>query len=178
MPEEQQPKSTGLAAMDPKAYGVVPTNQALGKKDTNKKLDVSKFRELLGAIHDSAFPGGNVDDQTELEWDHIEGEVIGEVLQLGVIAGTPLNQINHPFFHFATPEECINKTFEKSLIDSIKKRQMILASFCAAKENLNRLMISFQRKGRGEQVQMLQSLSLSLSEQERSDPMAKIRRLG
>jgi hypothetical protein len=177
MADNQPPEYSGLAAMDPSGYGVVPTSTAI-QKTGGLKQEVTKFKDLLGALHDSAFPDGNIDDQTELEWDHIEGEVIGEVLQLGIIAGTSMQKIDHPFFNFASPEEAINKCFETSLIESIKKRKLILASFMAAKENLNRLMISYHRKGRIEQVQMLQSLSLSLSEQERSDPLSKARRLG
>ena len=173
MADEIPKKTSGLAAM-----AVVPTNQALHSKGDNKRADIGKFKDLLGSIHDIAFPKGEVDDQTRLEWDNIEGEVLGEVLQVGILAGTPLVQIDHPFFHFATPEQCLNKTFESSLIEAMKKRQYILSSFCAGKENLNRLLISLKGAGRAEQVQMLQSLSLSLSEQERSDPLSKLRRIG
>lgn len=175
----EEKKDSGLAAMDPKSFGVVPVNQALSKKP-EKAPDVSKFKELLGAIHDAAYPSGSPDEQTELQWDNIEGEVMGEVLAHAVVAGTPFDQIDHPFFKFATPHECLDKTFEQVLLDTVRNKKFIIPSISAMKENLNRLMISFNRQGRAEQVRMLQALSISLQEQERNDPTKSFlgRRIG
>jgi hypothetical protein len=169
MSDEQQEQS-GLAAMDPKNFGVVSTQQALSQRE-KPRVDVSKFKDLMGSIHDVAFSQGNVDDQTHLEWENLEGEVIGEVLQYSMLGGTQLTQIEDDFFNFASVDQCINAVFERSLIEAYKKRMYVLPSVAVMKENLNRLMISYQRQGRKELVEMLKSIGLSLSEQERTDPM-------
>ena len=170
---------SGLAAMNPKSYGVVPVDQALQSRGSQKSPEISKFKDLLNAIHDAAYPAGSPDEQTELQWENIEGEVMGEILAHSLISGTPYMKINHPFFSFATPESCIEKTFADSLVKAIKNKHYIIPSISAMKENLNRLMISFNRQGRGEQVKMLQALSISLQEQERTDPsgLGRLRKL-
>jgi hypothetical protein len=166
---DEQPEQSGLAAMDPKNFGVVSTQQALSTRE-KPKVDVSKFKDLMSSIHSMAFSQGNVDDQTHLEWENLEGEVIGEVLQYSMLGGTQLLQIEDDLFNFATVDQCINAVFEKSLVEAYKKRLYVLPSVAVMKENLNRLMISYQRQGRKELVEMLKGIGLSLSEQERTDP--------
>lgn len=169
-------KSDGLAAMDPKNFGVVRVDQALQGKSDKHAPDISKFKELLGSIHDAAFPKGNVDDQTELAWENIEGEVMGEVLAHCLVSGTCFTQIDDDFFTFATPQECLMEIFTKEFLIEIKKKGFIIPSFSAMKENVNRLMISFMRKGRLEQAEMLKAFSISLAEQERTDPTKSLLR--
>lgn len=156
--------------MDPKNYGVVTTDQALAGRGEKQKIpDISKFKELLNAVHDASFPKGTNDDQTRLEWENIEGEVLGCTLSHAIGSGTPFVQIEDDFFNFATPQECVERMIGKELARAIKARGDIIPSFAALKENLNRLIVSLRGLGRDEQIRMLQAFSISLQEQERSE---------
>jgi hypothetical protein len=170
------PKSSGLAAMDPKNYGVVSTEHALASRQQSKPPVLFKVRELLNAVHESAFPKGDISDQTRLEWENIEGEVMGEVLAHGIGAGTPFVQIHDDLFNFATVNECVDEMIGKTAAEIIRKRGDIIPSFTAMKENLNRLLISWKGMGRDEQIRMLQAFSISLQEQERNDPTKSLMR--
>ena len=160
------------------AFGTVAVSQALVRKDISKVPETNKYHDLLQAVHDAAFPKGSPDAQSRLGWDNIEGEVMGIVLTQDLISGTALKQITHPFFHFATPQQCLENEFTAVLVERIAGNKYLVPSVTVLKENLNRLMISLDGKGRDELIQMLQSFQVSMQEQERKDPLQTALRRG
>lgn len=163
-------------------FGTTPVNQVLtttsGKKE--KIVDTSKYSELFNAFRDANYPtkGGSPDSETGLEWDNIEGEVMGAVLTQDIISGTPFVEVDHPFFNFASPKQCLDKLFADTFVERVASNVYLMPSVSVMGEKLNRLMISYQRQGRLEMVQMVQALQLSLSEQERNDPLKSALRGG
>jgi len=162
-------------------FGTTPVNQALTRVGSKEKIpDVSKYNELFNAFRDANYPkkSGSPDSETGLEWDNIEGEVMGAVLTQDIISGTPFVEVDHPFFHFANPKQCLDKLFADAFVERVASNVYLMPSVSVMKDNLNRLMISYQRQGRLEMVQMVQALQLSLSEQERTDPLKSALRGG
>jgi hypothetical protein len=171
MADTEQPSGDhSLAAMN---FGVVSVDEAIGdKKKQTGKPELSKIKDLLHSIHDAAFPRGvgpAMLAETRLEWDNIEGEVIGFVLSAGLAYGTPFIQEEDDLYTFATPYECICEMLGKAMAEAIWKRRHIIPSFDAMVENLNLLVISLKGLGREEQIRMLQAVSLAISEQERTE---------
>jgi hypothetical protein len=160
-------------AGNPLAALGTPVTSALQRKEGPRTPDVSKYAELLKAIKDANFPEGNTDLETQLGWDNIEGEIMAHVLVQSCISGTGFIQIHHPIFKYATVQDCIDKAFVKKTVEQLKKFPYLMAAPSTMMENLNRLMISFNRQGRGELVQMLNAFSISMQEQERNDPMSR-----
>lgn len=163
---------TGLAANDPKTYGVVPVNQGIGKQKITGESVRSRIRDLMTSIHDATFPRDSNDTQTQtrLEWDNIEGEVIGLVLQADFAHGTMLVPLDDDFFHFASVNECVDYMIGATIAEIFRKNKSVLPPFATLANGVNRLMISLQGKGRDEQIRALQALTISLQEQERQDP--------
>ncbi len=158
------------------AFGVTSLDTAIGKKK-DQKPPRSKYEEFLGAIHEIAFSDKNVDMQTRLEWDNIEGEVMAEVLSADLMAGTMFTQIEDDLFAFSSPQEIIQEMFAaemgKQYVELINKRPYFLPSITVMKKKLNELVISLQGLGRQELIQMLQSFQVSMQENERNDAMMK-----
>lgn len=153
-------------------FGAVPVTQALQKvQKGDLKPETNKYYDLLSAVHQAAFPKGSPDQQTRLEWDNIEGEVMGTVLTQDLISGTMFVPIEDDLFKFATPQECLDQIFVKTFAEKLKDKQYLVPSVSVMKENLNRLMISYKGLGRGELIQMLQSFQVSMQEQETRDPL-------
>lgn len=157
------------------AFGAVPVTQALSKKNTDRQPERNKYKEFLDAIHSAAFSKENPDEQTRLEWDNIEGEIMGIVLTQDLISGTMLLHIDHPIFKFAPPQKCLDQIFAEAAaekyLEIINKKQYLVPSVSVMKENLNRLMVSYKGQGRQELIQMLQSFQVSMQEQEHNDPL-------
>ena len=151
--------------------GSVSPTQALTKKDPDKKRELSKYHELLHAVHEAAFPKDSSDQQSRLQFEPIEAEIIGTVLTQDLISGTMYHDIHHPFFHFATVDQCLDKLFVDTYVEKIKGKKFLVPSVTVAKHNLNKLMVSYNGLGRAELVQMLQAFSMSISEQEHKDPL-------
>jgi hypothetical protein len=153
------------------SMGSVSPTQALTKKDVERKPELSKYHELLHAVHEAAFPKESSDQQSRLQWEPIEGEIMGEVLTQDLISGTMYHNINHPFFKFATVDECLDKVFVNTFVEKIKDKKFLVPSVTVARHNLNKLMVSYNGLGRAELVQMLQAFSMTISEQEHKDPL-------
>jgi hypothetical protein len=154
-----------------KSVGTIDPNQSLQRKQIEQKPELSKYHELLHAVHEAAFPRDSSDQQSRLQFEPICGEIMGEVLTQDLISGTMYREINHPFFKFATVDQCLDKIFKDVFVEKIKDKKFLVPSVTVAKHNLNKLMVSYNGLGRAELVQMLQAFSMTISEQEHKDPL-------
>ena len=166
-----------MAAPSPAVpFGNVPLDKGIGKKD-GQKQQKSKYEDFLGAVHSIAFSEKDVDMQTRLEWDNIEGEVMAEVLTADLMTGTMFTQIEDDLFAFASPQEIMQEMFvdeiAKQFIEFINKRPYMFPALTVMKKKLNELVISLGGLGRQELIQMLQSFQVSMQENERNDAMMK-----
>jgi hypothetical protein len=163
------------------AFGTTDLNKGIGKKGGEQKQK-SKYEDFLGAIHDVAFSDKNVDMQTRLEWDNIEGEVMAEVLAADLMTGTMFTKIEDDLWNFATPEEIMQEMFATEIarqyIEFINKRPYLLPAISVMKKKLNELVVSLGGLGRQELIQMLQSFQVSMQENERNDALMKGLRRG
>jgi hypothetical protein len=168
---EKKEMSTGLAALDPKSYGVTSTQQGIGRSRSPIEATKSRIHDLMKSIHDATYPkdANEIQTQTRLEWENIEGEVIGLVLQSDIANGTMLVPLDDDFFSFATSDECVDYMIGAAIAETFRKNRNVLPPFASLANGVNRLMISFKGLGRAEQIQALQALSISLQEQERQD---------
>jgi len=154
------------------AFGTTPLDKGIGKRGESKPQK-SKYEDFLGAIHAIAFSEKNVDMQTRLEWDNIEGEVMGEVLGADLMSGTMFIQIEDDLFTFATVEEYIEELFMKKFVELLNQHPYLIPSITVLKKKLNELVISLGGLGREELIRMLQSFQVSMQESERSDTLQK-----
>ena len=158
------------------AFGTTPLDKGIGKK-TGEKQSKSKYEEFLGAIHSVAFSDKNVDMQTRLEWENIEGEVMAEVLAADLMSGTMFTQIEDDIFTFSSPQEIMDEMFarevSKQFMEFINQRPYLIPSLIVLKKKLNELVISLSGLGREELIRMLQSFQVSMQENERNDAMMK-----
>lgn len=168
---EKKEMSTGLAALDPKLFGITPTAQGIGKQRAPIEAMRSRIQDLMKSIHDATYPkdANEIQTQTRLEWENIEGEVMGLVLQSDFANGTMFVELDDDFFSFATLDESVDYMIGKSIAETFRKNRSVLPSFASLANGVNRLMISFKGLGRDEQIRALQALSISLQEQERQD---------
>jgi hypothetical protein len=164
-----------LAAFNPP--GLVKVDQALQKKDT-KAPERNKYREFLAAIHEAAFSRDNLDQQTRLEWENIEGEVMGSVLTQDIISGIMFLRVEDPFWHYDTPQEALDRLFVNKFVETVGKNRHLFPGITTLNLSLNRLMVSYQGKGREEIIRMLQSFQISMQEQEHNDPLKQAIRRG
>src|SRR5271157_4305204 len=98
-------KQAPLAAIK-KPFGSVDMDKmkenAANRKGTGPD---SKYKQFLDAVHNAAFGSENIEQQTRLEWDNIEGEVMGFVLAADLISGTMFVQRKSRRFKFRTVED-------------------------------------------------------------------------
>ena len=136
-----------------------------------RKEELGKYGEFFSALKSSTLAAEkDIDQQTGLEFENIEGEVMGEVLASALTSGSMYDQINDSFFSFESPDHILNKIFAKTTVEAFRRNPHI---FPILKRQLNTLMISFKRQGRQEMVQIAQALSISLSESEKKDPFTE-----
>jgi hypothetical protein len=136
-----------------------------------QKEALGKYAEFFGALKSSTLAEtADIDQQTGLEFENIEGEVMGEVLASALTSGSMYNQVTDPFFTFESPDFILNKIFADKFMEAITRNPHV---FLVLKRQLNSLMISFKRQGRQEMVQIAQALSISLSESEKKDPFTE-----
>jgi len=154
------------------AFGTTPLDKGIGKK-TDSKPTKSKYEDFLGAIHAVAFSEKNVDMQTRLEWDNIEGEVMAEVLAADLMAGTMFIQIEDDLFTFPTVEEYAEDLFVKKYVELIGHNPHLFPPLTVMKRKVNELVISLYGAGREELIRMLQSFQVSMQENERNDSLQK-----
>jgi len=165
----ENPPLAGLTSLS------VPVTQALQGSKTGKQPERNKYREFLDAIHKAAFSEDEKhgEQQTRLEWDNIEGEIMGNVLTQDLISGTMLLHVNDGFFSFESPRAIIERHFIDGVAEALHKRKYLIPGVSVMNERLNRLMVSYKGQGRAELIQMLQSFQVSMQEQERTDPLKK-----
>jgi hypothetical protein len=132
----------------------------------------SKYKAFVDAIYHVAHPKDDqqIDQQTRLEWENIEGECMLEVLKADIISGVPLLQIDHPFFRFATPQECLDKMFIDLFVEKATQKYL-LPSMAIMKRKLNELLVSHKGAGRAELIQMFQAFTVSMAEHEHTDAL-------
>jgi hypothetical protein len=160
------------------AFGSVPVSQALTKPKEPQRPETNKYYDLLNAVHSAAFPKESPDQQSRLEWDNIEGEVMGVVLTQDMISGTMLLQIDDPLFHFASVKDCLDKVFIDTFVEKLNEKKYLIPSVTTMHKNLNTLMVSYKGLGREELIRMLQSFQVSMQEQETKDPLKSALRSG
>lgn len=158
------------------AFGITPLEKGLVKKGESRQPR-SKYEDFLGAIHAIAFSEKNVDMQTRLEWDNIEGEVMAEVLAADLASATMFTQVEDDLFEFETPSDYVSDLFAKEIakqyVELINQRPHFVPSITVMKRKVNELVISLGGLGREELIRMLQSFQVSMQESERSDAMVK-----
>lgn len=154
-------------------FGETPVSAIMAPEKKSSPEDGNRYKAVFDAMYKILYPSGKqeIDQQTDLQWTNIEGEVMLEVLKMDIISGTPFNQINDdPYFRYATPEDCISKILSDKVVEKLSERYL-LPSMTSLKRNLNVLMVSEGRKGRAELVQAFSSLTLSMQEHEHMDAM-------
>ena len=129
----------------------------------------SKYKEFMDAIHGVAFSDKNIDEQTELEWTNIEGEVMGVVLTQDLISGTMMKPIRNRFFKFKSPEAQMREIFLKKFVETVNHHPNLIPSITTGKQKLNELMVSYQRHGRTELVEMVKAFQVQLQDTQRDD---------
>jgi hypothetical protein len=151
----------------------------LGKvqqKAAERPAPPSKYKEFMDAIHGVAFSDKNIDEQTQLMWDNIEGECMGVVLTQDLISGIPFIPVRNRMFKFKDPQKQIKDLFIGKFIESLNTHPQLMPSITTGKQKLNELMVSFERHGRLELVEMVKAFQVQLQESN-SDPGRAVRRL-
>jgi hypothetical protein len=124
----------------------------------------SKYREFMDAIHSAAFSDKNIDEQTELEWTNIEGEVMGVVLTQDLLSGTMFVPVRNRMFRFKPLEKQIQETFVKEFVEVMQHHPQLIPAITTGKQKLNELMVSYLRHGRTELVEMVRAFQVQLQE--------------
>jgi hypothetical protein len=133
----------------------------------------SKFKGLFDAIYAIVYPRADqqLDQQTRLEWENIEGEVMLEVLKGDILSGVPFLEItDDSIFRFSTRQELIDDMFLDIFIEKLTEKHL-LPSLAILKRKLNELLISHKGGGRTELVQIFQALTMSMQEHEHTDAL-------
>ena len=164
------PANTGLAGlgMETPVQAIMPQPEKKGPDDES-----NRYKAMFNSMYRIFFPSksSDIDQQTDLQWVNIEGEVMLEVLKMDIISGVPSTQIDgDPYFRFATPHECMTKLMADTFVEKLQEKYL-LPSMTSLKKNLNTLLVSESRKGRAELVQAFNALNLSMQEHEHTDAL-------
>jgi hypothetical protein len=135
----------------------------------------SKYKEFMDAIHGVAFSDKNIDEQTELEWTNIEGEVLGVVLTEDLLSGTMMNPVRNRMFKFKSPEVQMREIFLKKFVETVSHHPNLIPAITTGKQKLNELMVSYMRHGRTELVEMVKAFQVQLQDTQ-SDQQKLLRR--
>lgn len=144
-------------------------------KAAEKPAPPSKYKEFLDAIHGVAFSDKNIDEQTELEWTNIEGEVMAEVLTMDLLSGTMMKPVKNRMFKFKSPQRQIDQIFLAKYVEVVNRHPQLVPSITTGKRKLNELMVSYLRHGRMELVEMVKAFQVQMNEQQ-SDQSKLLRR--
>jgi hypothetical protein len=147
--------------------------QKVAAKAGERAPPPSKYKEFMDAIHAIAYNDKNIDQQTELEWTNIEGEVMGVVLTEDLVSGTMYVPVRNRMFRFKTPEKQIDALFTKKFVETINHHPQLVPSITTGKQKLNELMVSYLRHGRVELVEMLRAFQVQLQETQSSDKVLR-----
>jgi hypothetical protein len=138
--------------------------QKVAAKAGGRPSPPSKYKEFMDAIHSIAFSDKNIDEQTELQWENIEGEVMGSVLVQDIVSGTMLTPVRNRLFRFKSPQKQMDKIFLDKYIETLNKNPNLVPAVTTGKQKLNELMVSYLRHGRLELVEMLRAFQVQLQE--------------
>lgn len=157
---------TGLAG-----FGQTPVHDII-QRDTKPDETKSKYKDFVDAIYGIAHPekSEHIDQQTRLEWDNIEGEVMLEVLKADILSGVQFVQVRNPFFNYPAPQTCLDKIFVDNFVEKLQDKHL-LPAMSIMKLKLNELMVSHKGMGRAELIQMFQAFSLSMQEHEHNESL-------
>lgn len=159
------PQQSNLAG-----FGTTPVTQIIPAQQKPPE-EGGKYKAFIDAIYHVAHPTTDqqIDQQTRLEWENIEGEVMLEVLKADIISGVPFLEItNHPFFRFASRQECLDTMFIGIFVEKAMAKHL-LPSMAILKKKLNELMVSHKGAGRSELIAMFQAFTVSMQEHEHTD---------
>lgn len=150
--------------------------QAVAAKAGEKPKEPSKYKDFLDSIHSIAFSDKNIDMQTELEWDNIEGEVMGVVLTEDLLSGTMMVPVRNRMFRFKSPQKQLDQIFLHKFVETINRHPHLVPAVTFGKERLNNLMVSYLRHGRIELVEMVKAFQVQLQDTQGSNDQKLIRR--
>lgn len=154
-----------MSPINPPIAGFGTTDmQKVAEKAGQRQQPPSKYKEFMDAIHSVAFSDKNIDEQTGLEWENIEGEVMGTVLTQDLLSGTMLVPVRNRMFRFKTPERQMQDIFFKKFFETLKHHPQLIPAITTGKQKLNELMVSYQRAGRLELVEMVKAFQVQLQE--------------
>lgn len=123
----------------------------------------------MDAIHGVAFSDKNIDEQTELEWENIEGECMAVVLTADLMTGTMMIPVRNRLFRFKSPEKQMSEIFAKKFVETLTHHQNLFPVITVGKQKLNELMVSYQRHGRTELVEMVKAFQVQLQDTQSND---------
>jgi hypothetical protein len=135
-----------------------------------------KYKEFMDAIHSVAYSDKNIDEQTELGWDNIEGEVMACVLTDDLLSGTMFVPVRNRMFRFKSVETQVNELFIKKFIEVLNHHPYMVPAITVGRKKLNELMVSYQRAGRTELVEMIRAFQISLQDSSKMDDMQRMLR--
>lgn len=150
------------------SFGTVDMSKVAAKAG-DRPAPPSKYKEFMDAIHGVAFSDKNIDEQTELEWTNIEGEVMGVVLTEDLLSGTMMIPVRNRMFKFKDPEAQIRLIFAKKFAETLTHHPMLIPSITIGKQKLNELMVSYMRHGRTELVEMVKAFQVQLQDTQSND---------
>jgi hypothetical protein len=150
------------------SFGTTDMNKVAAKAG-EKPAPPSKYKEFMDSIHGVAFSDKNIDEQTGLEWDNIEGEVMGCVLVQDLLTGTMVVPVRNRMFRFKSPEKQIQEIFVKKFAETLKHHPQLIPAITTGKQKLNELMVSYQRAGRIELVEMVRAFQVQLQDTQKAD---------
>ena len=152
-------------------FGTTPINKIV-PPTLKASDDGGRYKAFVDAIYNIAHPTTEqqIDQQTRLEWENIEGECMLEVLKGDIISGVPFLEVQHPFFRFANRQECLDKMFSDMFVEKLQARHL-LPGMAILKKKLNELLVSHKGAGRQELIQMFQAFNVSMQEHEHTDAM-------
>jgi hypothetical protein len=144
---------------------------------TDKREPVpGKYKEFLDAIHHVLFSGENIDMETEIQWDNLVGQVMGVILTEDFLSGTMFVPIRNRMFRFKSIDQQLEEVFVKKFTEELKHHPMLIPAVTAGRQKINELMVSFQRAGRTEQVEMVRSFQVQMQDSSKTDDALKLRR--
>ena len=166
-------KNPDVAAFQPTTE--IGTIREAAKKNAPAPLP-GKYKEFLDAIHGAAYSDKNIDEQTELGWDNIEGEVMACVLTDDLLSGTMFVPVRNRLFRFKSVETQINEVFIQKFIEVLNHHPYMVPSISVGRKKLNELMVSYQRAGRTELVEMIRAFQVTLQDSSKADDMNRMLR--
>ena len=164
------PQPSNLAGL---SHGTTPIKDITPPTGQKQPDEGGRYKAFVDAIYHIAHPTTEqqIDQQTRLEWENIEGEVILEVLKADIISGVPFLEItDDPIFRFSTRQELIDEMFIGAFVEKLTEKHL-LPSMTMLKKKLNELMVSHKGAGRGELIAMFQAFNVSMQEHEHMDAM-------